>query len=172
MDLLNKGLKHSLPPLNQKASIDRLIIDLETQVCFNNELIAQCADLIHNNPPEAANLNTKKKVRNIQNKLKEGNAIITKADKGQSLVILKKPEYHAKMLEFLHGSNATINPEFNFNTFVENIRKAINKSEHIFKTPAQKKKVLIPNPIPPRLHGLAKKRSSYETSRLIITAPT
>lgn len=44
-------------------------------------------------------------IKNISTKLKENKAIITKADKGNTSVIIKKEEYDNKVEEFIHNNN-------------------------------------------------------------------
>jgi len=56
------------------------------------------------------NSNTKHKrqiclTKNIQHKIKENNAIITQADKGKTLVIIYKKDYHNKVHTFLANNN-------------------------------------------------------------------
>jgi len=56
------------------------------------------------------NSNTKHKrqiylTKNIQHKIKENNAIITQANKGKTLVIIYKQDYHNKVHTFLANNN-------------------------------------------------------------------
>jgi hypothetical protein len=55
----------------------------------------------------------KKRIRNIRNKLKQNNLIVTKADKGNTLVIIQQNDYHQKVDEFI-TQNQFVKIEHNY----------------------------------------------------------
>lgn len=99
MDFLGKGLKHSISPLWKQATMDNLIADLETQLCFNNELM-KAPSLINPELLEEVNPRTKTLIRNIGKEICDNNLLLTKADKRQSIVFLDETEYIAKLMDF------------------------------------------------------------------------
>jgi hypothetical protein len=115
--LLQKGLKYNLciPP---KQQLRTLAIEAETAVNLLptpdqdpiRYIIAKTLDKLANktllNFPTDSSVNQKKKskritINRIKNKLKQ-HAILTKADKGHSIIIVKKVDYDAKIQDFIN----------------------------------------------------------------------
>ncbi|XP_072381211.1 uncharacterized protein [Diabrotica undecimpunctata] len=210
LDLLNLGLKYSIPrkvsekdlqslsieldviiqnlsvPLNQKTSIRnscyKTIFKFKnknfpsTSTSFNISTTNTTSNTSHNSssinlPSTSQNYSfnvpfpqfsyKKQKdqlhiLKSIQNKIKSHNLIISKADKGNCLVILDQKLYNDKVTTFLSDNNFTPLPEDPTKKFINKI-KATNKlfteflSEHdapYYKIPS--------NPLTPRLYGLPK----------------
>ena len=126
LGFLEKGLKHSIPPLRKEEAIQNLIVDVETQLCFKNELVSQCATLIQSTPVEEADHRTKTTVKGIKKKVTENELIVTKADKGQSIVIMAKSDYDGKLKQFLENSGAQL-PSIS-NKTLESSLMAVNTS--------------------------------------------
>jgi hypothetical protein len=71
--------------------------------------------------------NRENKTKQIKGQLKKNNnAIITKADKGNCIVILCQNDYHAKVTDFLENNNFDIETIDPTNTFQKEIRNSIN----------------------------------------------
>jgi len=74
----------------------------------------------HNTHPEARLINS------IKSKLRKNKAIIARADKGNSIVILPTQQYHSKIQDFLHENNfiiTTRDPTYSFQTEIKNTLK-------------------------------------------------
>jgi hypothetical protein len=116
--LLQKGLKYNLyiPP---KQQIKTLAIEAETAINLLpapdqdpvRYIIAKALDKIAQktilNFPNTSFTNRKMRferitTNRIKETLKQHNAILTKADKGQSIIIVKKTDYNDKIQEFYH----------------------------------------------------------------------
>ena len=58
--------------------------------------------------------------------------LITKADKGNSVVIMDRGDNAEKMYSCLSSTRATNVPDFNFDVYNEKVRKIINSSKYTF----------------------------------------
>ncbi|KAL3281417.1 hypothetical protein HHI36_004626 [Cryptolaemus montrouzieri] len=117
IEMLEKGLKHS-PYLNSKREENLVNFTAEVELTVKNFLNndVETKDLIkplikkeHHSTKVNTGLTKEgafndKVSKSIQNKLKEENLIITKADKGNCIVIVKKEVYNQKILEFLNNN--------------------------------------------------------------------
>jgi len=91
----------------------------------------------------------------IKDKLAEHDAVILKADKGSSTVIMSKTEYTNKVLEFISKNNITDIGHDPTQRFTKEINSLISKSKLLF-TDAEIKALKVTNPGAPILRGLPK----------------
>ena len=119
--LLNKGLKYNLSHKNKKW-IHTLALETETAItqlpqqeqegirarAAHNikHLFKQQSNQQHRNPNQA--IKEYRILNHNKEKLQSNNAIITKADKGNSTVILYNKDYHNKVQDFIDNNNFTI----------------------------------------------------------------
>lgn len=165
-DTFNLGLKFSPKPVsfNKKehisllASSERILrlgqfdnpTTLATEISseFNSKL-THCQFSSFNN--------LHKNIKSINSKIKEDDLIVTKADKGNCVVILDKPAYITKTITFLSSPDflpLNKNPLTSYNT---KIRKKINDSnDTLIALGTSSSKLLISNPHPPVLYSLPK----------------
>jgi hypothetical protein len=68
----------------------------------------------------------KRTLNEIKEKLNNNNAIITKADKGQSIIIIDKAAYESKILNFLNNNNFRTRYRDPTKKFQKEIRTIIN----------------------------------------------
>jgi len=113
--LLQKGPKYNLHS-KKKNWLLNLALEAETAITqlpttdreFYRNLVADCIDTLqcHNGPNLKHNTHTESRtIKSIQTKLKNNHAVITVADKGNSLVILPIQHYESKIQNFLRGNN-------------------------------------------------------------------
>ena len=95
-------------------------------------------------------------VQGLERKIKEGDLIVTKADKGNAVVMMEKSAYVSKVHEVLQQCGAKESEDFSFTNHVAEVRSVINNCEAIIKTPRMKKALLVPNPTPPFFTGCLK----------------
>ena len=175
VNLLQKGLKHSLPPINPVQATKELIADLSIKIGSNNSLSGQCSQLIKNHPLQPMDSKTRSILTGLRKKLNHENLILTRADKGSTAVVMKRNDYDSKILQFLEDSNckvASVDSTFNFSSHVSQVRTIVNKSKSIIKNPDA---ILVPNPVPLRLYGLVKLHKENIPIRPVvsfISAPT
>ena len=133
MQLLEKGVKHSLKPLHKTKTINSLIIDLETKISLNDTLVNDCATFLKELQVDSIDPGTHKIVWSISEKIKSNQLVIAKADKDQSIVIQNKIDYNKKVDQYLSSSGATNDSSYDFKGYVASVRKAINASDHALK---------------------------------------
>jgi S-ribosylhomocysteine lyase LuxS involved in autoinducer biosynthesis len=106
-------------------------------------------------------------IKSIQTKLKNSNAMIIAAEKGNSLVVLPIQQYKYKIQNFLQENNfqtSTIDPIKTFQTL---IRKTVNTSVKLI--PRENKwKYINLNPSAPSIEGLIKIQKPTQTFRSIV----
>jgi hypothetical protein len=94
-------------------------------------------------------------INNIKSKLTENNAIILKADKGNSIVITHIDDYHNKIHDFIISNKLSITNKDLTNNFQKQIRHTVNNCPLII--PKDKKWLYTNlNPSAPAIRGLPK----------------
>ena len=139
------------------------------EISLNGTLVNDCATFLKELQVDSIDSRTHKIVRSISEKIKSNQLVITKADKGQSIVIQNKIDYNKKVDQYLSSSGATNDSSYDFKGYVASVRKAINASGHVLKTKTKKKAVLEPNPILPRLYGLIKVHKAGQPIRPVVS---
>jgi hypothetical protein len=167
-NLLRKDLKYNLHQ-KSKTWINTLAFEAETavtllpiqiqdplryQIARNIEHLIKQQRYGHLRTP-ARFSNEMKTIRKIKAKLTANDAIITKVDKGTSVVILYKTDYQTKFQHFIDNNNFHIESTNPTNKFQTEIRKTINSCTLIIPNHKKWKYVNL-NPSPPNLRGLPK----------------
>jgi hypothetical protein len=99
--------------------------------------------------------NEHKTINQIKRKLSDAKAIITKADKGNSTIIVYEIDYNTKIQDFIANNKFTQLTHDVTNKLQRNIRAAINECNDII--PRDKKwKYINLNPAAPNIRGLIK----------------
>ena len=109
IELLNKGLKHNLPQTNIKRAIETQIIDAENAINYlptdiQEQTRYRITDILEKQIKQTKDQTkfTKNQhtVKHIKNKLNRNNLTITKADKGNTTIIINKADYIDKTMNF------------------------------------------------------------------------
>ena len=160
--LLQKGLKYNKHS-KKKNWIQNLALEADTAITqlpvnereVYRKLVADRIDTlqlqnpIHGTHPEA------KTIRSIQNKLNDNKAMITRADKGNTIVILPTHQYETKIQYFIRNNNfrtATTDPT---NIFQTKIKQTIKESTTLIPKDSRWKYKNM-NPFAPSSKGLIK----------------
>ena len=139
MSLLQKGPKYNLHT-KQQNWLQNLALEAETAISqlptsnrdIYRKLVAERINTLqqnsnhhptHNAHPEARTIKT------IQSKLKSNNAVITGADKGNSLVILLTQQYESKVHNFLQANQFQTTSTDPTKTYQSQIRKTVRSSK-------------------------------------------
>ena len=168
LSLLNKGLKYNLSYKN-KNWIQTLALETETAITQLPQQEQECvrARAAHgikqlykqHSANKQCNSNQAIKeyhtLSQIKEKLKSNKAIITKADKGNSTVILYNKDYHDKVQDFIDNNNFTVLNKDPTTTF-QNQVKATIKDCQITITKDNKTKPTSMNPTATNIRGLPK----------------
>jgi len=110
MELLNKGLKYNLQK-KQKGWICNLAMEAETAIMMllpgeqdyvRHQVAKNLKKIYQQQGQRSTHIRVKEKeedktVKRIKDKLKDNNAIIQKADKGNSIVVIYTDEYTQKV---------------------------------------------------------------------------
>ncbi|KAK5647062.1 hypothetical protein RI129_005526 [Pyrocoelia pectoralis] len=161
MRLLNMGLKHN-PQTTDNLLLDQFKLDLEVVLHQNsqnpntNNLRAICAEKLKklNFQPGKFNNNI---LKGLKAKIRKADLVVTKADKGNTIVILEKDNYVKKVQEFL-DANGYIIKKVNFNQFIKSVKQFITLNREILKThfDLNHYRLILMNPMIPRLYALPK----------------
>lgn len=149
-DLLKCGLKHSLPPLAENKIKDHVVADLiAAGPHYPDGASNRMAEILHHTNTPTADHKLRNTVKRLRHRIEEDDIIITKADKGNTVVVMNRVDYLEKTDACLSSINATAEPSFSFNTYNEKVRRAVNGSKYLLKKEPLKKALLVPNPQPP-----------------------
>ena len=107
-----------------------------------------------------------KTIRDIKKKLEENNAIITKADKGNSIVIIQNDSYQEKIRQFIQNNEFIVLDKNYTKKYQKEIRTALNTCRTVIQK-AAKCKLISLNPSPPTIRGLIKIRKNNTPIRPI-----
>jgi hypothetical protein len=112
-------------------------------------------------------LQEKKLVQKIKNKLDTNKAIVTKADKGNAMVIIYQQEYKEKAIDFVNDNNfSTLNKDPT-TAFQKEIRKTVTDCTTIIPK-INTWKLTNMNPSSPQFHGQIKLRKTNMPKRPVI----
>lgn len=107
-------------------------------------------------------------INSIQNKIKENNLTVTKADKGNSTVILSKEHYVQKVDNFLEKEKPTTLKSDPTNKIQNKLKNTLKNIEVIF-TAKEKYRLINMNPMPPKLYGLIKVHKEGNPIRPVVS---
>ena len=146
MSLLNKGLKYNLGHKN-KGWITTLALEAETAISqlphteqdYVRYQVAHNIKQLYKKHNESQPYNTvnatkeKHTVNKIKQKLITNNAMITKADKGNSIIIIYQRDYHDKVHKFIKDNNFTTLINDPTKTFQKELRNTVNRCQELIK---------------------------------------
>lgn len=184
-NFLGNSIKYNLNLDHQKHNIKEDLLNLEISIRqqeddrqehFRHNLIHEVNKLkLENKRP-----NTKRKTKedlslidSIAEKLKENDAILTKADKGNSIVIIKKNDYQHKVSTFLEKGKFKLLTKDPTETFTKTTNSTISKCKSV--TQKDKISLKMPNPKSPTLRAQPKTHKQDIPIRPIVNfrqAPT
>jgi hypothetical protein len=184
MQLLNKGLKYNLHHKHKKL-IQTLAIEADTAISqlpekdqgYMRQLVVNNIQKITNKQNttkgKQQTIYTKRNniecnaIKTLKHKINQNQLIITKADKGNKLVILYKDDYNRKIEEFINKNNFTKLPHDITNKLQQTIRNKLNKYSKIINT-YNKWKYINLNPRAPQIHGTVKLHEHDKPIRPIV----
>lgn len=109
-----------------------------------------------NNSAYKSDNNPFRTIKSLKEKIKDFDLILTKADKGNCLVILKRSDYNSKVETFLKDNNFKILPTNPINKFTRQLNSILRTLSYFLDSHDCPKNLLPGNPITPRLYGLPK----------------
>jgi hypothetical protein len=162
MNLLQKGLKYNLHA-KKKNWIQTLALEAETAITqlptnerdVYRKLVAERIDTPRKQNPTHKTHPESKVINSLQKKLKDNDATVTGADKGNTIVILRIQHYETKLQDFLSNNDfrtISTDPTTSFQTqILTTIRQSptLIPNEHRWK-------YINMNPSAPSIKGLIK----------------
>ena len=177
--MIDNGLKFAprLPP--RSAIIKEIAASTETilqNISRDKKYTFSCNKLInifhrHNNVYRDTHaVSDKVIITNIKNKVKQHDLIVSKADKGNSTIIMKKLDYISATKTFLSNNNFTLLNKSPLNNYQEKLRKVLRNSGEMFEFLEQTiSKYFVSNPKLPRLYSLIKIHKNPVSIRPIVS---
>jgi len=170
LDLLGLGFKFTIRDMNDSKennmklaievdiALDYLSNNIDKKFQLRNEIysiLSKSQKRQHSNKKHNT-VYHKKTLQRIKRKIKNDNLIITKADKGNCIVILRREDYNKKVTDFLTNNNFVTLEHSPFSKFIKKLNTYI-KAHNEFLQEFEAPKSLIPsNPSIPKLYGLPK----------------
>lgn len=141
----------------------------------NKSLKYQVSEIIKKEFLLTSNYNTDTDtLKSIKSKINENNVTFTRADKGNTVIALNSSDYKEKTLSFLDPNNYKILKSDPTEKFNKEIKSTLVKCQSIVN-PADKYKLLIMNPLVPKLYSLIKLHKDNYPIRPVVsfcTAPS
>jgi len=134
------------------------------------KLVAERITTLHQNskyPPTPIAQQESKTIKSIQSKLHNNNATITRADKGNTLVIIPTEQYDSKMQDFIKANNLPSTPTDLTKTYQTSVRKTINSSKTLIPQDTRWKYINM-NPSAPTIKGLIKLHKQDQPIRPVV----
>lgn len=169
LDLLRLGLKYCIKTPLTEGEILEYAVELDVLIeCISNDCSVKknLRNDIHNilynlkNNIKKTNFfipkSSEKTLNNLKTKIKNQNIVLSKADKGNCLVILNKDDYIQKVESFLLENNFTLLTNNPFNSFVRRSHNLIKHFSSFLEEVNAPKTLIHNNPNMPRLYGLPK----------------
>lgn len=180
LKLLNKGLKYNLQSKITQKSLENLAVDSEVAIVLSNndiETKTLVAREIRNASPYGNSIfrSDTLLLRSIQQKIHDNDLVVSRADKGNCIVILNRNDYKQKVLDIVQSNEFSIlrkDPTPNFHKELKNV---VKNSSYVFETDQQKSIVVPMNPQSPILYGLPKLHKDNIPVRPVVSyldAPT
>jgi len=175
MTLLQKGLKYNLHT-KCRDWLKNLALEAETAVSHlpiadrdvYRKLVAERITTLHQNSKHPPTPNTQQETKSIQSKLQSNNATITRADKGNTLVIIPTEQYYdSKMQDFIKANNLLSTPTDPTKTYQTSVRKTINSSKTLIPQDTRWKYINM-NPSAPTIKGLIKLHKQDQPIRPVV----
>ena len=155
--LLENGPKYN-PNINTKNVVETLVCEVElslNHISDSNFTKEKVKKVLQDTPKPKQNHKEVSLIKSIQSKIKDNNLIMTRADKGNSIVILCKGEYQQKINTFLEKEDPLLlkkDPTLKIQNKLKTTLKDING----ILSNQDKFKIINMNPTPPKLYGLIK----------------
>ncbi|KAL4706168.1 hypothetical protein ACJJTC_015036 [Scirpophaga incertulas] len=167
--LLNRGLKYCPNSSISDKDLDNLAVDLDlatvnpTEKHVITKLLRQEKQLQRSHGSTAE----QRVLRDIKRKVKENNLIITRADKGNTVVVTKREDYIAKVDQFLCGSLFMPLKKDPTKKFNEAVKGTLQSAYSIFTKDTFKLKIM--NPQAPKLQAYYKLHKPNVPIRPVVT---
>lgn len=163
MSLLEKGLKHNIAPKLDHRSLEGLAVDAEVAIVTNKKsgivksLVANDIQNASTNSSSRGSGSEILALKSLKRKINSNDLVLTKADKGNTIVVMNRDSYKEKVEEVIHGEDFVRLRSDPTKKFKSEVRNLITDSTFVFSNPDKAKDKIVPmNSLPPILYGLPK----------------
>lgn len=176
--LLEKGLNYNVKTRLSQKSLETLVVDSEI-ACFKSKQDGAVKHQVAVQIKKAFTSSTVQNIpeiqtfRSLQYKICQNNLIITKADKGSSVVIIDRTAYNQKVNDVIQGEDFECLNSDPTKNYTLRVKDAIKSTTYI--SPEQLKYKIPMNPRSPFLYGLPKTHKENIPIRPVVSyigAPT
>ena len=169
-DLLEYGPKYTVPPLSRPGTVENIVADIAPSVSHAPpDLVDQIVNTIHCSDTPTIQPLQRRALTSLREKITSEDLVVTKADKGSTIVLMDRTDYNNKMFECLHSIQAKADPLFNFSSYNNDFRTAINGCKHLIDKEPIRKAILVPNPSIPLAYGLPKLHKEGSPLRPVVS---
>jgi hypothetical protein len=173
-EILNKGMKFAPHRPLSHDRVKNLLVDCEVSLWREKNGTKQLvADNLRKNilttsKPPLNNITTSS-VHHLIETVKSKNLVISKSDKGNSIVIMDRIDYVDKCNNFISGNDFQLLHKDPTSSFQKKTHDVIHSCNGLFST-KEKSWLLQKNPLPPRLYGLIKLHKDNFPIRPVISS--
>ncbi|XP_044760361.1 uncharacterized protein LOC123317816 [Coccinella septempunctata] len=162
LDLLNLGLKFAIPP-SGISGIKSLIADLECATrsivkenfnALSSRLYTILSKYKERTSPLSSHENLRSIIKSIRQKISTNNLFVSKADKGNCVVIMPKDQYRSLVLEYITANGFVRLQNDPIKQYIKDFTSIVNT--YAPQICESYKRFLPMNHVPPRLYGLPK----------------
>ncbi|CAK1596620.1 unnamed protein product [Parnassius mnemosyne] len=173
LTLLNKGLKYNLTPSVSQKSLETMAVDAEVAVVIGRKdnivksLVANEIRAV----PAFSHFNPEFPVfKSLKQRIRENDLIVTKADKGNTVVIMESSGYSQKVNDVIQGDDFELLESDPTKKFTSDIKLCIQQSSYVFPDHNLSRSNLVPmNPQAPILYGLPKIHKEHVPIRPVVS---
>jgi hypothetical protein len=174
MNMLQKGLKYNTHG-KKKDWIQTLALEAETAISKlpvnerdpYRKIVAKRINVLQTKHPNHIVHPETRTINSIRKKLEDNNAMITKADKGNTMVILPVTDYETKIHNFTSNSNFYKEAKDPTKKYQAEIKRTVQRSQALIPE-EQRWKYTNMNPTAPTIKGLIKLHKQDQPIRPVI----
>ena len=104
--------------MNAEAAKINLIADLAVRIGRGSNVQGKVSESIQNAQIPDMNHTKRATIKNLRSKIKSYQLVISKADKSNALVVMKKMEYHHKVTQVIEDMGGVESTDFSFDAHV------------------------------------------------------
>ena len=129
----------SFPPPNNDKTFKNVVADLACNIEVGQPIHEKCAAVLLNASELCPTNNFRSTIASIKKRINDNDLVVSRADNGNTVMILQKTEYDNKVYKVLNSCGATKNAKYSFSAHVTHVRSAINNSNQLQKKVPVKK---------------------------------
>ena len=93
---------------------------------YPEDTVEKLSEIIHSLSAPVMEKDIHRTLVQLRKKLTKNHTLVTKADKGNTIVLMDREDYDLKMKECLRSIQAEEDPDFDFKKYNDKVRTAIN----------------------------------------------